>query len=73
MKEDKIQQALELCRAVDSVIIPPTPDQIDLDKDYAAFKKLMTTNHGQWKSGKKQHFEFPFDTESLLADFIAGE
>lgn len=66
--------ALSLCKSKGKIIVPPTPEELELNtKEYSDFKKLFTQNLGKWKGGKKQYFEFPFNTETLLKQLQNGE
>lgn len=68
---DLLQSALMECRAEGNTIMPGARR---LDPHlYAQLKKLMTDNHGRWKGGNAQRFEFPFPGWELLAAFRRGE
>jgi len=71
---EAIEAALQASSVDGRVIVPPSPDELELDtKEWGRFKKLLTDNHAKWKGGKKQHFEFPFDPSDLLAQLQRGE
>jgi hypothetical protein len=68
---DTIEDALNACTAEDLVIMPPE-DKME-NKTFADMKKIFGQNHGKWKGGKKQHFEFPFKTLPFLGDLRRGK
>jgi hypothetical protein len=68
---NNIQYVLEKCSYEDNLIFPPK-EQLD-PKLYQDFKKIMVQNLGKWKGGKKQFFEFPFQTHTLKEKFFKGE
>lgn len=69
--KDDLQYIFNSCSSEGNIIRPPS-EQLDRDL-YLKFKKFMTQNHGKWKGGKSQYFEFPFSTANLLHKLKNGE